>query len=233
METKSYARAVGDLDSVIKLNPRDAQGYYQRGMAYENAGNHAKAVEDYRTALSRNANLADAREALARITGGTKTKKTQTQTVSRDVDKPAADTTIKPDQSAAKKDAKPIAKGEDPKPASAAVASAPATKPAEKPTEKAAEKPAEAPAASAAVTPQQSRDAGRVSHAKKPEVKSAKQEHAPRAGSSNSTWVDDKGRPLSPREIAEIKRLMAPQRHSEQPVRYRRAGSTTFEDIWR
>ena len=44
METKSYAKAVDDLDSVIRLNPHDAQGYYQRGLAHEQDGDFGKAI---------------------------------------------------------------------------------------------------------------------------------------------------------------------------------------------
>jgi hypothetical protein len=53
-------------------------------------------------------------------------------------------------------------------------------------------------------------------------------------------WTDEHGRPLSAREIQNIKRLMregdgrGARRSERAPVRYHRAGSnTTFEDIWR
>ena len=48
METKSYAKAVDDLDNVIRLNPHDAQGYYQRGLAHEQDGDLGKAIADYK-----------------------------------------------------------------------------------------------------------------------------------------------------------------------------------------
>jgi hypothetical protein len=53
-------------------------------------------------------------------------------------------------------------------------------------------------------------------------------------------WIDEYGRPLSAREIQNIKRLLregdgrSARRSERAPVRYHRAGSnTTFEDIWR
>ena len=75
METKSYAKAVDDLDSVIRLNPHDAQGYYQRGLAHEQDGDFSKAIADYKTALTRNRNFSDAQKALARAASAERQEK--------------------------------------------------------------------------------------------------------------------------------------------------------------
>jgi hypothetical protein len=57
---------------------------------------------------------------------------------------------------------------------------------------------------------------------------------------TSSVWIDEHGRPLSAREIHEIKRLLregdgrGSRRSGRAPARYHRAGSNaTFEDIWR
>jgi hypothetical protein len=70
------------------------------------------------------------------------------------------------------------------------------------------------------------------------ERKSSRHERA--SHTTSSVWIDEHGRPLSAREIQNIKRLLregdgrSARRSERAPVRYHRAGSnTTFEDIWR
>ena len=68
IETKSYARAVDDLDRAIQLDPKNAQAYYQRGLAREQDDQRAKAIADYKMALVHDRNMNEARKALARAT---------------------------------------------------------------------------------------------------------------------------------------------------------------------
>ena len=35
LAAKSYAKAADDFDALIRLNPKSAEAYYQRGQAYE------------------------------------------------------------------------------------------------------------------------------------------------------------------------------------------------------
>ena len=116
METKSYAKAVDDLDSVIKLNPRDAQGYYQRGLAYEQNGDFGKAIEDYKTALARNGKFGDARKALARATAAERQakvapKEVKPQVAKQDDKPPVTDKAAKPEQKAPQPSARHAASG--------------------------------------------------------------------------------------------------------------------------
>ena len=46
-----YDRAIADYDKAIKLNPRDANAYNNRGFAYGKKGQRDKAISDYRKAL--------------------------------------------------------------------------------------------------------------------------------------------------------------------------------------
>jgi tetratricopeptide (TPR) repeat protein len=66
IETKSYARAVDDLDRAIQLEPGNAQAYYQRGLARERDDQRAKAIADYKMALAYDDHMSEARQALAR-----------------------------------------------------------------------------------------------------------------------------------------------------------------------
>ncbi len=60
MDSKNYARAAEDYDRLIQLDPRNAQTYYLRGLAREQNNERDKAVADYKLALARDRNMADA-----------------------------------------------------------------------------------------------------------------------------------------------------------------------------
>jgi len=68
MEIKSYAKAAEDYDRLIAAEPGNAQAYYQRGLAREQEHQRDKALADYKQAVARDANFADARAAVARLT---------------------------------------------------------------------------------------------------------------------------------------------------------------------
>lgn len=95
----------------LKLDPRDAHGYYQRGLAYEADGDFSKAIANYKSARARNRRLTEARKALARAAVEAKhaklsRKDDKPQLADRAVDKPsAADTGVKADQNVPQKDA--------------------------------------------------------------------------------------------------------------------------------
>jgi tetratricopeptide (TPR) repeat protein len=67
MEAKAYGKAIVDFDRVIKLDQHNAQDYYQRGLAREDAGDLKAAGLDYETALERDRKFYQARQALARV----------------------------------------------------------------------------------------------------------------------------------------------------------------------
>ncbi|MEI9805819.1 MAG: tetratricopeptide repeat protein [Pseudolabrys sp.] len=69
VETKSYAKAIEDFDRAIQLEPRNSQTYFQRAQARERDNQRDKAIADYRLALARDQNNAEARKALARPDG--------------------------------------------------------------------------------------------------------------------------------------------------------------------
>ena len=46
-----YDRAIADFDEAIKLNPNDANAYYNRGLAYKKKGDKEQAIADFRKAL--------------------------------------------------------------------------------------------------------------------------------------------------------------------------------------
>ncbi|MGH6682968.1 MAG: tetratricopeptide repeat protein [Pseudolabrys sp.] len=68
MQTRSYARAIDDLDRVIQIEPKNAQAYYQRGFAFERSGQRTKAIDDYTAALARDGSMTVARDALVHVT---------------------------------------------------------------------------------------------------------------------------------------------------------------------
>ena len=46
-----YERAIADLSKAITLNPKGAEGYVRRGIAYEKEGDHKDAIADFSTVI--------------------------------------------------------------------------------------------------------------------------------------------------------------------------------------
>ena len=53
-------KAITELNKAIQQNTRFAEGYYQRGNAYDETGNSLNAMEDYTQAISINPNFVQA-----------------------------------------------------------------------------------------------------------------------------------------------------------------------------
>ena len=68
MQTKDYAKAADDFDHISALDPKNAQVYYQRGLAREQIQQFDRAMADFKLALAHDRNLDDARRALTRAT---------------------------------------------------------------------------------------------------------------------------------------------------------------------
>src|SRR5208283_2951885 len=49
-----YQQAINDFNKAIELNPKDAEAYNNRGLAYEYLGNHQKAINDYNKSIKLN-----------------------------------------------------------------------------------------------------------------------------------------------------------------------------------
>ena len=60
LEQGHYQRGINRLDRVIELSPELAEAYVNRGIAYDELGNHAAALKDYNQAIQINVNLASA-----------------------------------------------------------------------------------------------------------------------------------------------------------------------------
>jgi len=45
--TEEYDKAIGDDTEAIRLNPSDADAYYNRGLAYKSQGKRRKAKADF------------------------------------------------------------------------------------------------------------------------------------------------------------------------------------------
>ncbi len=67
---KSYVEAVGFLERATACNPKDMLTLIWLAQGYQNSGNRAKAVENYRRVLEIDANNAEAKKGLAALTGG-------------------------------------------------------------------------------------------------------------------------------------------------------------------
>ena len=59
-DRERHAEAISIYDEILKLNPNDADIYYNRGIAYHKKGDCDKAVADYNQAISINPEYADA-----------------------------------------------------------------------------------------------------------------------------------------------------------------------------
>ncbi|MEK7841811.1 MAG: tetratricopeptide repeat protein, partial [Deltaproteobacteria bacterium] len=55
-----YDMAIEDSTSAIVINPKYADAYYNRGLAYYNKGQYDRAIEDYNKASELDPNAADA-----------------------------------------------------------------------------------------------------------------------------------------------------------------------------
>ena len=51
MRKGQYERAIADFDQAIKLNPKFASAYSNRGFSYEHKGEKKRAMADYRKAI--------------------------------------------------------------------------------------------------------------------------------------------------------------------------------------
>ena len=61
MLTKSqYDKAISDYTKAIEINPRFAEAYYNRGLAYGKKGQYDKAISDYTKAIEINPRFAEA-----------------------------------------------------------------------------------------------------------------------------------------------------------------------------
>jgi tetratricopeptide (TPR) repeat protein len=67
VSAKRWDEAISDLSKAIELKPDDAIAYESRGWAYEEKGELAKAIENYREAARLNPNFELPRENLARL----------------------------------------------------------------------------------------------------------------------------------------------------------------------
>ena len=55
-----YDKAIAHYSEALRLNPKDADAYYNRGIAWERRGEYDKAIADYSEAIRLNPNYADA-----------------------------------------------------------------------------------------------------------------------------------------------------------------------------
>jgi tetratricopeptide (TPR) repeat protein len=51
-----YDRAIADQSEAIRLDPRDADAFYNRGYTYSHKGDHERAVTDYTAGIELDAN---------------------------------------------------------------------------------------------------------------------------------------------------------------------------------
>ena len=65
-----YAEAIADYAKIVELLPNHADGYTNRGYAYQLNGEREKAIADYRKALSLDPTQVQARENLRALGGG-------------------------------------------------------------------------------------------------------------------------------------------------------------------
>ena len=57
---EEHDKAIADYTEAIRLNPKDADAYYNRGLAYWNKGKFDKAIAEYTEAIRLNPKLAEA-----------------------------------------------------------------------------------------------------------------------------------------------------------------------------
>ena len=53
-------KTIADYNNAIELNPRDAEAYYNRGIAYYNKGQYDQTISDYSKAIEINPKYAEA-----------------------------------------------------------------------------------------------------------------------------------------------------------------------------
>ena len=58
--TLTEERAIEDFDEAIRLNPEDADAYYNRGVAYGDLGQYEREIQDYDEAIRLNPEYAKA-----------------------------------------------------------------------------------------------------------------------------------------------------------------------------
>ena len=56
----NYDKAIADYTEAIRLDPKFAEAYYNRGVAYENKGEYDKAIADYTEAIRLDPKYAEA-----------------------------------------------------------------------------------------------------------------------------------------------------------------------------
>ncbi|MEM6496552.1 MAG: tetratricopeptide repeat protein, partial [Pseudomonadota bacterium] len=61
---RDFAKAVADYSRLVQLMPENADAYNNRGYAYHQLGDRARAIADYRKALELNPALVQPRENL-------------------------------------------------------------------------------------------------------------------------------------------------------------------------
>jgi tetratricopeptide (TPR) repeat protein len=67
---REYAAAIERLEASVAINPQDPNTLLWLAQGYQNSGNRAKAVENYRRVLALNPGSADARNGLKLLEGG-------------------------------------------------------------------------------------------------------------------------------------------------------------------
>ena len=60
VEQEKWNEAIAEYDEAIRLDPKLAQAYYNRGNAYANLGQHQRAIQDYDEAIRLDPKLAPA-----------------------------------------------------------------------------------------------------------------------------------------------------------------------------
>ena len=60
VSSKVYDKAIEDYTIAIEVNSKDAEAYYNRGLAYANLNDYKRAIEDYDKALELNPNYTEA-----------------------------------------------------------------------------------------------------------------------------------------------------------------------------
>jgi tetratricopeptide (TPR) repeat protein len=67
IQLQDRVRTIRGCNEIIKLDPKFAFAYYNRGLAFEAKGNHDRAIADYNKAIKLDPKYAPAKEGLKRL----------------------------------------------------------------------------------------------------------------------------------------------------------------------